>query len=215
MKKVFIESVKNIGLNREKLEEIISMLKKSNLEEINLTYSIQYYNIALEVKKEVLDRGIKIPLFVQVLGCKRFSQEDKNSNRVTLHIGSGEFHAINILAQFRNRVIVFNGQEVNELGEQKLADFERKKKAKINNYLSSRNVGVLISMKPGQEDFDVARNFIKEIEKSGKNGYVFLCNTLNMKEFENFQIDFWVNTACPRIPEDSNKILNIVDIPLR
>jgi len=36
-----------------------------------------------------------------------------------------------------------------------------------------------------------------------------LTKALNPNEFENFDIDSWVNTACPRLDIESNKVINI------
>ena len=50
-------------------------------------------------------------------------------------------------------------------------------------------------------------NYIKK--KLKKQSYLFICNNINTYEFENFGLDSWVNTACPRMDMEDNKIINI------
>ena len=59
-------------------------------------------------------------------------------------------------------------------------------------------------MKPGQNEMQGGVEKIKEkLEKAGKEVFVFIGDTLNPAELENFpQIDAWVNTACPRMVDD-------------
>jgi len=83
----------------------------------------------------------------------------------------------------------------------------------LTKFFSSDSVGVIVSVKPGQYNMQDAGNICLKLKKNlGKKNYLFLCNNLNQSEFENFNIGFWVNTSCPRVQEDSNLILNAVDV---
>ena len=74
------------------------------------------------------------------------------------------------------------------------------------NFLNSKKVGILVSLKPGQERLKEALKLSKKLEKEA---YLFLFNNISPAEFENFpQIGSWVNTACPRLDMESNKIVN-------
>jgi len=54
-------------------------------------------------------------------------------------------------------------------------------------------------------------NALKLKEKKDKKYYIFFFDNLNEMDLENFpQIDFWVNTACPRI--ESKKVINIAEV---
>jgi diphthamide biosynthesis enzyme Dph1/Dph2-like protein len=44
-----------------------------------------------------------------------------------------------------------------------------------------------------------------------KKNYFFLSNEINVNEFENFDINSWINTACPRMDFDSS-VINISDL---
>jgi len=50
------------------------------------------------------------------------------------------------------------------------------------------------------------------LQKKLPNSYIFIFNNFNENELENFpNIDFWINTACPRI--DSKNIINLENLP--
>src|SRR3989339_534122 len=86
--------------------------------------------------------------------------------------------------------------------------FEKKnQKASYVRYLSAKNIGILVSTKPGQENLKQALDFKNNLKD--KKGYLFIANNLNTNEFENFNIDSWVNTACPRMDLNNNKIINL------
>jgi len=76
--------------------------------------------------------------------------------------------------------------------------------------MAADNVGVLVSTKSGQQ---YLKNALL-LKRSKKNIYIFVDNTFNYAEMENFPfIDVWVNTACPRIGDDETPkpLININD----
>ena len=102
--------------------------------------------------------------------------------------------------------------------------FSKIKKDEINNhkktlrikkirFLSAENIGILVSTKPGQNKLKKALQIKNKLEKKHKKCYIFCFETLNLNELENFPfIEFWLNTACPRIEDDSKIILNFEEI---
>jgi diphthamide synthase subunit DPH2 len=76
--------------------------------------------------------------------------------------------------------------------------------------LHAKRVGIIVSTKIGQKNlmraFDLQKNKDKEY-------FIFACDEMDMAEFENFNfVDFWVNTACPRIPDQAINMINIDDL---
>ncbi len=204
MKTIFIRAVKKLDLNKEKLKELIEVLPK----EIHITYSIQYYNLAKHVKDEAEKNGIKAHKFLQIIGCR----ELKIESLPILHIGSGKFHATNPnLFKVSDNITLFDGYSINKIGADYIKRAEKKRKAKLSKFLSAGSVGVLVSNKYGQQDLKNALKFISDNFNNNheRKAYLFLCNNINIGEFENFPIDFWVNTACPRIEDDSPEIISL------
>ena len=75
-------------------------------------------------------------------------------------------------------------------------------------YLNAKNVGILVSTKPGQQKITKAIELKEKLPNKRK--YLFIGNELDTKEFENFQLDCWINSACPRMDMNSLSIINIV-----
>ena len=202
MKTLFIKAVKKLDLNHEKLKELISGLSK----DIHITYSIQYYNLAKHVKEEAEKKGIKVHKFLQIIGCRALNVEELP----ILHIGSGKFHATNPnLFKISKDITLFDGYSIARVDAKYIEEAERKKRAKLSRFYSANNIGLLVSNKPGQQDLKKAISFANSEENKDRKMYLFLCNNIDQKEFENFPIDFWVNTACPRIEDDSSEIISL------
>ena len=87
---------------------------------------------------------------------------------------------------------------------------EKKQKGALMKFMSSKEVGVLISTKPGQYNTKKAHEL--ETKFPDKNFYFLLFDTLDFAELENFPfIECFVNTACPRISYDeADKIIKPV-----
>ena len=94
-------------------------------------------------------------------------------------------------------------------------DIEKYKKNKKLNYvkfLHADKIGIMVSIKPGQYSYRKAIEIKNKLENKGKTCFIFVFDTLDPREMENFPfIDFWINTACPRIADDKDK-KNVVDM---
>lgn len=201
MKVLFIESkLKNLRLNLDKAE--ISKLPKKLL----LAYSIQYKDLAILVKKQLDSNKIKVTSMQQVLGCSKIQTKDP-----ILLIGAGRFHALNLYLQ-APEVFVLENNIITKIPEEEIKKIENKRKASILKFLSANNIGILITTKPGQENFNLAINLKEKLEKKGKQVFLFLSNNIGISQFENFPIDSWVNTACSGLANDNPKIINYQDI---
>ena len=170
-----------------------------------IAYIIQYKELALNVKEYLENHGFKILGFKQVLGCSKLNQQE-----AILLVGGGKFHAINLL-DYAKRIIVFNGQQIIELGSKDKAELEKSKKTKITQFLHANNIGLVVSTKPGQFNLKecLSRKKCLEVKFPAKKFYIFLVETLQQNEFENFPIDFWINFSCPGIEHDNKKVVNI------
>ena len=78
-------------------------------------------------------------------------------------------------------------------------------------FYSSKNIGILVSTKTGQNRFKDAVNLKKKLKD--KDCYLFAADIIDLNQLENFPfIECWVNTACPRIADDRTGIVNIDEI---
>jgi diphthamide biosynthesis enzyme Dph1/Dph2-like protein len=204
MKTLFIET-------RRKLEnpELNPNIDASKLpSEIFLAYSIQYKQLAEQIKEKIQKAGRKVKGFQQVLGCTKLQTKFP-----ILLIGSGRFHALNLALQ-NKEVYIYNNSIITKISEKETEELKKRKIASFSKFLHSTNIGIIVSTKPGQNNLNKAKSFIEQAEKKypEKRFYLFFSNNINIAELENFQADIWVNTACPGLIYDSPKLVNIDDI---
>lgn len=176
-----------------------------------LAYSIQFQPLALKIK-EILEKQYNILLFTQVLGCS-IPNFPKKTQAILL-ISSGRFHAISLAYTSNLPTYIFEGDTFSLISQKEIETLLRNNKAAYLQFLNSSKIGIIISTKPGQENLAKSLSLKKEIEtkyKTLKKSYAFLTNNINPREFENFNLDSWVNSACPRM--DFNvPILNIREL---
>jgi diphthamide biosynthesis enzyme Dph1/Dph2-like protein len=200
MKTLFIEAKKkNIEANLKELDNLPDT--------IYIVYSIQYKKLAEEIKNQLNDK--KIIGFSQILGCS----EIKTSADILL-IGQGRFHALNLARTSGKEVYIFDNYSINKINKEEIAKENQKERGKYLKFLSSSNIGIIISIKSGQNNMNIAEKLKQKLEKQGKEVFLFLADTLNLSELENFPVDIFINTACPGLSLDSSMIINYKDIKL-
>lgn len=149
----------------------------------------------------------------QVLGCNAIAAEKINEQvDEWLFIGSGEFHPVQVALKTGKRVWLWNpaSQELGILPPERVESWRKRKQAQVSGFLNSNKIGIIVSTKIGQKNLMRAKELAK---KGDKEYFIFACDELHMSEFENFNfVEFWVNTACPRIPDDNTKMVNIDDL---
>jgi diphthamide biosynthesis enzyme Dph1/Dph2-like protein len=199
---LYIPAKVNLKLNKDKFIQESKLLPKT----IAIAYSIQFKDIALETK-ETLSKNHKITSFCQVLGCsKPIIPKDTPA---LLLIGSGKFHAVSLAYETELPIYILEQNTLSIVSEKEINDFKTKKKAAYLRFLHSDNVGILISSKSGQQRLSEAIVFKKNLKN--KKSYLFIADNINSLEFENFNIDSWINTACPRLDIDF-RVLNLKDL---
>ena len=202
MKVLYIESKqKNLDIKLSKTE--IKKLPKK----LFLAYSIQYKDLAILYRKQLEKNKIKITKFQQVLGCSKV-----NTNLPILLIGTGRFHAQNLMVQ-APEIFVLEGNKIIKIPQTEINRLRAKKKTALIKFLRADSIGILVTTKPGQENLKQAIRLKKKLEKQGKNPHIFMSNNIDINQFENFNIDSWINTACAGLAMDSPDIINIIDLP--
>jgi 2-(3-amino-3-carboxypropyl)histidine synthase len=180
---------------------------------ICLFYTLQYKELAEIIKVMLKDSwGIETDQFKSILGCTKFPKIELP----ILIIADGDFHTLNVLFQtYNNSIYLYNPISMQLLKNDSLKEhYSKSTQAKASKFLYSNRIGIIVSTKYGQNHIEKAESLEKKIKKTGKETAIFLSNTINTAEFENFNVDFWVNTACPRLAEDSPKMINSDDILL-
>ena len=151
----------------------------------------------------------------QILGCD-ISAAAKIQDKINafLYVGSGEFHPLGVALQTKKEVFTFNPVSgvFSKLDEKEIEDYKKIRKVRCVRFLHADNIGILVSTKPGQNSYKKALEIKEKLEEEGKKCFIFVFDTLDANEMKNFPfVDFWVNTACPRIADDKDKN-NVIDV---
>lgn len=216
---------------------------KSLPNKLILFSSIQFLDQLNNVKKQIEIQGKKIITVKsknflysgmscdegQLLGCNLEcfdnSKDDKKLKEdfdAFLYIGDGVFHPKALMIKNRKDIYCYNPKSNKlEIIKKELHDeYEKKKKGAILKFLTSENIGIIITTKQGQNNTKRAEQLKSRIMKKypNKKTFLFLVDEINFNELENFNfIDIFVNTACPRIAYDDSirtekKLINIDDL---
>ncbi len=214
MKLMFVPA----SVNEEiKLENGIDLLP----ENIGVITTTQYAEAIEPIIKKLENAGKKVftskgkqPLKAQILGCDASAAFGIADNvDAFLYIGTGEFHPLRVYMETKKKVFVLDPYKgvISELDYGKANNIEKQKKVALHKFLMADNVGVIVTLKPGQFNLKQAME-LKEMYKD-KNFYIFISDTIDYRQMDNFNfVQAWINTACPRI-EDDISVLNIWDVP--
>jgi len=203
MEAVFIEAKSNVDVKKV-IEKAMKQLKGK----IGIITTSQHKHELKKVQKILGDKAV---IGGQILGCE-VSAAKKVAKEVNafLYIGSGEFHPLGVALETGKKVVIANPltNEVSEIDKKDVEDYKKKQKGALLKFLSSKEIGIVVSTKSGQENLKKAIELKKKLKD--KNCYVFLTDLINSAEFDNFPfIESWVNTACPRFADDQTGVINV------
>ena len=172
-----------------------------------LAYSLQYESLAKNVRKQLVANKIKVEGFRQVLGCSKI-----NTKLPVLLISTGLFHAINLFLQ-APKIFLLKGDKIIQVSQADIDKVRNRRRTALMKFLKAENIGILVSLKPGQESLKAAVSLKERLVRKGRKAYIFLADNIDIGQFENFPIDSWVNTACPGLVNDSLEVININELP--
>lgn len=214
-------------------KKAISFLKSSKISSIALFASVQFLNLdKLKEQLKELDIEIKATRAKrthkegQILGCDAyhdsFEKDIIEEADLIIYVGDGLFHPkALLLSQMYNRTIkeVFIWDPVSEkmriISKGDIVKQIKKLRANIKRYIMAKKIGIIVTIKPGQQYLELAKKLKQSLEKEGKKAYIFIDNTIPIQQLESYPfIESWVNTACPRIGLDdittiSQPLINI------
>jgi 2-(3-amino-3-carboxypropyl)histidine synthase len=209
MKTIFIKAKSN-----EPVLPVVEKALRILPDKIGLVTTIQHEHKLKEAKK-LLEKHKKTAVIGGVvLGCD-VSAAKNIANKVDafLYMGTGEFHPLGIALETGKPVIVANPASGNASGIDKkdVEKIKSRRKGSYLKFLTAKNIGILVSTKPGQNKLKQALALKKKLKN--KNSYIFIADEIDLSRLENFPfIEAWVNTACPRIADNIKGMVNIEDI---
>jgi 2-(3-amino-3-carboxypropyl)histidine synthase len=189
---------------------------------IGLISTIQFVDYLPKLKEVLENKGKKVFVYSNplILGCNALAAK-KIQNKVDafLFLGSGDFHVLHTSNKITKPIFQFNpiNMEFKEFDRSKTEKIKIKESILEKKFILSKKIGILITVKPGQNNIKEALKIKKQIllSKKFKNKeiFMFVFNNLDLNQFENFpDIPIYINTACPGIMLDSDKIINLEQV---
>ncbi|MEM0379434.1 MAG: diphthamide synthesis protein [Nanopusillaceae archaeon] len=203
--KIKINELKNF-------DKLLKILPKK----IGIVCLLQYIDVTnkiiLELKKLGYETLYSNSLFI--LGCN-VKNADLPADTILL-IGDGKFHALEIVRSLKKDVIIYNpiSGEINTISKENYKKYHTNILYLIEKLKNSNNIGIAISIKPGQYDQNSLKWILEKLKD--KNLYLFIGDNIEMDKLINFPyIEFWIIIACPRIIDDIlERKINAITIDL-
>ncbi|MBI2657353.1 diphthamide synthesis protein [Candidatus Woesearchaeota archaeon] len=181
---------------------------------IGLATTVQFLNHVDEIKQFLKDSGKEVYVDRmrqkyegQLLGCDQGGAEKiKDNVDAFLYVGTGVFHPLGIAINIDKEVFCYDPihSTMSKVDQDQVKRYNLKRKGAYLKFLEADEIGILVSLKPGQNNFRKAVELKQQLK--GKNCYIFAFDTLDFSQIENFPfIQCWVNTACNRILDDYSK----------
>jgi len=186
--------------------------------------SVQFVYQLPDIEKQLEKKGKKILMVKsknflydgmisekgQLLGCNAETFDTKNHGNefdAILYIGDGIFHPQALLVNNRKDIFCYDPKtnKLNILKKELHDDIQKRIRGQVLKFLASRNIGIIITTKRGQNNSKRAEALKEKILKKwpDKKIFMLLCSELNFSELENFNfVDIYINTACSRIGFD-------------
>lgn len=189
---------------------------------IGLATTVQFLNYVDEIKQFLKDNGKEVYIDKmrqkyegQLLGCDQGGAEKiKDNVGAFLYVGTGIFHPLGIAINIGKEVFCYDPIHsiMSKVDQGQVKRYNLKRKGAYLKFLEADEIGILVSLKPGQNNFRKAVELKQQLK--GKNCYIFAFDTLDFSQIENFPfIQCWVNTACNRILDDYSKFTKpLVDL---
>lgn len=204
MKIVYVPCFFSKKLNRTIKKSLIKKLE--NFECIAIFSTVQHLNSLDEVKNFLESIGKKV-IFGggQILGCntERINKIEKKVDAF-LYIGSGKFHPFVIALKTDKSIFILNpySQSIEKISDEEKIKYMKKRKWAIAKAIEGKTFGILVSTKTKQFNLKIAKKIKEKLRKKGKKAFFFAGDEILPERLLGFNIDIWINTACPRIVED-------------
>ncbi|MEM5828687.1 MAG: diphthamide biosynthesis enzyme Dph2 [Candidatus Aenigmatarchaeota archaeon] len=196
-----------------KIEYDKNELRNIKEKRVGIISTVQHIKMIKNVAKDLEKIGKKVVIGGDILGCNIEKAKKINEDiDCFLFVGSGKFHAISLL-KLKKPVYILDLERNKVYRLEDDLKFERKLILKFEKFEKANTIGILLSSKPGQfyRNYKFLNEIKEGVEKQGKKVYIIIFDRITQENLEGLKIDFFINTACPRICEDYFKrpIINI------
>ncbi len=198
----------DIKYNEEKIAHELMKIKERK---IGLICSVQYQDLMPDIAEILQKIGKNVEMGGAVLGCWTENAQKLKVDTI-VYVGSGNFHAIGAKCKY---VLDMENEELREISDT-IMSLEKKRFASIEKARDAKVFALIVSSKPGQFEFDAAKEIKKKLEKNRKKAFILVMDEITDIKLMGIDADVFVNTACVRIRDDyfSKPVLNPEDIDI-
>lgn len=180
---------------------------------VGLLATVQYLGLIPKVRRILESSGRSVHVGVgdsrichpgQVLGCNCSAAEAVNDDvEGFLFIGEGDFHPLAAAFGMEKQVLVLNPVtgEVRDMAE-KRDRILRRRFAAIQGARDAQSFLVIVCSKVGQDRSELADGIVRLLRSHGRTAFKVVIEEVNPTALMSYQVDAFVNTACPRIAMD-------------
>jgi 2-(3-amino-3-carboxypropyl)histidine synthase len=195
------------------LKKSLTNLKKYKT--IGLSYSVQHMHDAEKIIDFYKKNGHEVSIntrkgFVaypgHIIGCEYSGLKDIQNKVDAFVIIGNRFHSIGAALAVNKPVFLVDvyNDEVSDMEDFK-EKLIRQRAVSIDKLKQAKSVGIIVEMKMGQR-FGSPKDLIKKFEKNEKEAILISMNEISVDKIANFyNIDAFVELACPRIAVDDFK----------
>ena len=182
-------------------------------ERIGLLATVQYLGLIPKVKGMLESSGREVRVGEgdrrichpgQVLGCNCSAAESVDADvDGYLFIGEGDFHPLAAAFGMEKPVLVLNPVtwEVRDMSETR-DRILRRRFAAIQGARDAESFLVIVCSKVGQNRSGLADEMVSLLRRHGRTAHKVVIEEINPTALMSYQVDAFVNTACPRIAMD-------------
>ncbi|MCD6414387.1 MAG: diphthamide biosynthesis enzyme Dph2 [Candidatus Diapherotrites archaeon] len=153
----------------------------------------------------IIPKGARCSEEGQVLGCDvSGAVAIKDDVDVFLFIGTGLFHPMGI-AYYTGKEVVRADPITQEVEDVDATKWIKARALRQSKAMGAKSFGVVVSLKPGQNQMESAGKICEKLESSGYPAYIIAVDELSPDKLLGFDVDAFIITACPRIVIDDWK----------
>jgi 2-(3-amino-3-carboxypropyl)histidine synthase len=190
------------------VEKALPLLEKWN--NIGLTTTVQHVQTIDSVRETLVRAGKtvmtgdagRLSYPGQVIGCDYSNAKSVAKDvEAFLFIGGGRFHALGVALSTLKPTVVADPYNCEAFSIDDEAErIVRQRWRSVEEAQKARTFGVLVGLKPGQKNLELASQLKRKLEEKGKVAYMFVIEEVTPEALMEFPtIDVFVNTACPRL----------------
>lgn len=189
------------------LDKNISKLK---INKIGLVGSVQYIKQFESLKKYLEDKGKKVIIPKKkgfsaydghVVGCEYNSLKTIENEVDGFLVIGNKFHSLGAALMCVDKdVYLLNEQSNNlELMNGEKDKVIRQRAIAIDKVKRAKKIGIVVDKRIGQYNMKIAEKLKNDFEELGKEAIIILVNEFNPSIMNFYNVDAFIDTACPRI----------------